>query len=235
MSDQLVSRDTWLKKRLELLDREKAFTKERDALTAARQQLPMVLIQEDYEFDTETGPKTLADLFDGKKQLIVYHFMFGPDWAEGCRSCSFWCDHFNGIDVHLAARDTALVIAANAPLQTLLDYRDRMGWTLNWVSAGRTKFGQDFGVTFPKSGDDENAVYNYTGRPYGDESPGLSVFTRLEDGRVAHSYSTYGRGLDILNTAYHLLDMTPKGRDEGSLTFTMEWLKRRDEYQTAAE
>jgi len=235
MSDQLVSRDTWLKARLELLDREKAFTKERDALSAARRKLPMVLIGKDYEFDTEAGPKSLAELFGGKSILIVYHFMFAPNWAEGCPSCSFWCDHFNGIDVHLAARNTALVIAANAPLKTLLDYRDRMGWTLNWVSAGQTTFGQDFGVTFPASGGGEDPVYNYTGQPHGEESPGLSVFTRLTDGRVAHSYSTYGRGLDILNTAYHLLDMTPKGRDEDSLAFSMAWLKRRDEYQTAAE
>ncbi|MEM7044606.1 MAG: DUF899 family protein, partial [Pseudomonadota bacterium] len=147
MTVNLVDRKTWLKERRTLLEREKAYTRERDALTEARRGLPMVAVDRPYVFETEDGEKTLAELFDGHGQLIVYHFMFGPDWEEGCPSCSFWCDHFDGIDMHLAARDTAFVLVSNAPLATLLAYRARMGWNLRWASAGGTSFGQDFGVT----------------------------------------------------------------------------------------
>lgn len=227
---RLTDRATWLAARKELLAQEKAFTRERDALTAARQALPMVAIDKTYQFQTEHGPKSLADLFAGRGQLIIYHFMFGPDWQDGCPSCSYWCDHFNGIDVHLAARDTSFVLASNAPLDRLLTYRKRMGWRLEWVSAAGSDFGVDFGVTFPDKEARDGTGYNYGRQPYADESPGLSVFRMLSAGTIAHSYSTYGRGLDILNTAYHLLDMTPKGRDEDALPHKMAWIKRRDQY-----
>lgn len=230
MTTRLVNREGWLKERKALLEREKAFTRDRDVLTAARQALPMVAIDKPYVFDTEHGPQSLADLFDGQAQLIVYHFMYGPDWQDGCPSCSFWSDHFNGIGVHLRARDTALVAISNAPLKTLLAYRVRMRWDFTWVSAGRTTFGEDFGVSFPDDAAMNGEGYNYGRKPYAGESPGLSVFYKLPDGVVAHSYSTYGRGLDILNSAYHLLDMTPKGRNEDALAHNMAWVRRHDEY-----
>ena len=230
MNTKLVDRDDWLKERKALLEHEKAFTRERDALTKARRALPMVVVDQAYVFETEGGPQSLADLFDGRRQLIVYHFMYGADWQEGCPSCSLWSDHFNGIDVHLAARDTTFVAISNAPLKTLLAYRARMSWSFKWVSAGQTTFGQDFGVSFPDEAAMNGTGYNYGKKPYASESPGLSVFCKLPDGRVAHSYSTYGRGLDILNTAYHLLDMTPKGRDEDALPYSMAWVRRHDEY-----
>lgn len=225
-----VSREAWLKERTALLAREKAFTRERDALSAARRALPVVEITKPYTFQTEDGPKTLVQLFDGKGQLLIYHFMFGPDWEQGCPSCSFWSDNFNGIQAHLAARDTALILASNAPLDTLLAYRERMGWTLPWVSAQGTGLGEDFGVTFPSEAAMNGTGYNYGHKPYSSESPGLSVFCKLDGDRVGHSYSTYGRGLDMLNGAYHLLDLTPKGRDEGDLPYAQAWIKRHDEY-----
>ena len=230
MTTRLVNRDDWLAERKALLEREKAFTRERDALTEARRALPMVAIDKAYVFESEDGPQTLSDLFDGMGQLIVYHFMYGPDWQEGCPSCSFWSDHFDGIGAHLAARDTAFVAISNASLETLLAYRARMGWGFKWVSAGETTFGRDFGVSFHDDAAMKGTGYNYGRKPYASESPGLSIFYRTTDGRVAHSYSTYGRGLDILNSTYHLLDMTPKGRDEDALPHKMAWVRRHDEY-----
>ena len=230
MNTRLVNRDDWLLERKALLEREKAFTRERDALTEARRALPMVAIDRAYVFETEDGPKSLDDLFDGKRQLIVYHFMYGADWQDACASCSFWSDHFDGIDVHLAARDTSFVAVSNAPLETLLAYRARMGWGFKWVSAGQTTFGKDFGVSFHDEASMNGAGYNYGQKPYASESPGLSVFYKMPNGVVAHSYSTYGRGLDILNSAYHLLDMTPNGRDEDALPHKMAWVRRHDEY-----
>lgn len=234
MTMKLASREDWLKERKALLEREKAFTRERDALSEARRALPVVAIDKAYVFETEDGTQSLADLFDGKRQLIVYHFMYGPDWKDACTSCSFWSDHFDGIDVHLAARDTTFVAISNAPLATLTAYRARMGWRFKWVSAGKTTFGKDFGVSFHDEADMNGTGYNYGRKPYANESPGLSVFCKLPDGVIAHSYSTYGRGLDILNTAYHLLDMTPKGRDEDALPHKMAWVRRHDEYGRAA-
>ncbi len=230
MNIRLVNRDDWLLERKALLEREKAFTRERDALTMARRALPMVAIDKAYVFETEEGPQSLADLFDGRQQLVVYHFMYGTDWQDACPSCSFWCDHFDGIGAHLRARDTAFVAISNAPLETLLSYRARMGWDFKWVSAGKTTFGNDFGVSFHDQADMEGNGYNYGQKPYAGESPGLSVFYKMPDGLVAHSYSTYARGLDILNSAYHLLDMTPKGRDEDALPYKMAWVRRHDEY-----
>jgi len=229
MSVTLVSREDWLIQRKALLEREKAFTKERDALSAARRGMPLVLINYTYEFDTTDGTKSLSDLFKGKSQLITNHFMFGPDWQEGCPSCSFFSDSYDRAVEHLAARDTAFVTVSNAPLDVLLGYRDRLGWTFDWVSAVGTTFGRDFGVTF-EADEMDGTGYNYGKRPYGSESPGLSTFVKLADGRIAHSYSCYGRGLDILNTAYNLLDLTHKGRDEDELPYPMGWVQRRDTY-----
>ncbi|MGC3940139.1 DUF899 domain-containing protein [Roseobacter sp. EG26] len=227
----LVNREMWISERMKLLEREKSFTKERDALSNARRDLPMVEITKSYHFSTNSGTRCLPELFEGKKQLVVYHFMFGPDWEEGCPSCSFFVDSFNGNEAHLAARNTAFILASNAPLETLNAYAARMGWTIPWVSCLNTGFGEDFGVTFPEGAEKNGRTYNYDKKPYGGESPGLSVFFDLGANRVAHSYSTYGRGLDILNSAYHLLDLTPNGRDEASFPYPQAWVKRHDEYK----
>ena len=223
-----TDRNEWLEARRALLAREKAHTRAQDALCEARRALPVLKVATDYAFDTERGRETLSDLFAGRGQLVVYHFMFGKDWDEGCPTCSFWADNMNGVDVHLAARDTTLVLCSNAPLATLLGYRERLGWSLDWVStAAGSRFSQDFGVTFDGS---NSEGYNYAERVPSGELPGLSAFVRLADGGVGHSYSTYGRGVESFNGGYHLLDLTHKGRDEGALAFTQAWIRRRDAY-----
>ncbi len=232
MDIRIASRDDWLTERQALLKREKEFNRERDKLSAARRELPWVLVEKDYQFEGENGSVSLADLFSGKSQLVIYHFMYGADWSEGCKSCSFWIDNFDGISAHLGERDTALVLISKAPLRTLLEFRTRMGWTLPWVSAENTDFNEDFCVTFSQeqlqAGD---VTYNFRKSKLGSgEMPGASVFAKDTDGRVYHTYSTYARGLDMLNGAYHILDLTPKGRDEDALPFTMSWLKHRDAY-----
>ncbi|WP_298984087.1 DUF899 domain-containing protein [uncultured Roseibium sp.] len=232
-SPQIVNRDQWLEARKALLAKEKAFTRERDRLSAARRDLPLVLVNEGYVFDTRDGQKSLSDLFGSQKQLVVYHFMFGENWEEGCPSCSFWADNYERLDIHLAARDTALISISSAPLEKLEAYRTRMGWTFDWVSSQGTSFNNDFGVTFPGKEDPAGRGYNYSGQPVGtEELPGVSSFIKLGDGRVAHSYSTYGRGLDILNMAYNLLDLTHLGRHEDDLPYAQAWVKRRDTYGT---
>ena len=182
-----------------------------------------------------TGAVSFADLFAGKSQLIVYHFMFGPDWEAGCKSCSFWADNYDRIVVHLKARDTNLVGVSRAPYQRLAAYKKRMGWTFDWVSSLGNSFNHDFAVSFTKdelARPDNN--YNFGTQKFSvDEAPGISVFAR-DGGAIYRTYSTYSRGLDMLNGAYHLLDLVPKGRDEEGLSYGMEWLRRRDEYGTSA-
>lgn len=228
----VVSREQWLAARLDLLAREKAHTREREALAAARRDLPWVRIDTDYRFHDGEGEHTLADLFAGRSQLVVYHFMFGPDAKVGCPICSFWVDNLDGLDVHLAARDVTLVLVSRAPWERLHAYRERMGWTLPWYSSQASTFNLDFQVSFTReqlrSGE---ATYNYApGGSRGTEAPGLSVFARDEAGDGFHTYSTYSRGLDVLNSAYHLLDRVPRGRDEDELPFSMAWVRRRDQY-----
>ena len=228
MTARIATREDWLAERKALLAEEKAFTKARDDLSARRRALPMVKIKKPYRFSGESGEQGLADLFGPHRQLLVYHFMFGPDWSEGCPSCSYWADNFEGIDVHLAARDTAFIAISNGPLDKLLAYRKRMGWSFPWVSSGDSGFNEDFGVTI--SADDDDPEYNY--RPFkGDpgEYPGISAFLR-EGSEVFHTYSTYGRGLDMLNGAYHYLDLTALGRQEDDLPWPMAWVKRHDKY-----
>jgi predicted dithiol-disulfide oxidoreductase (DUF899 family) len=228
---RVASRDEWTRARLALLEREKAFTRDRDALSAARRALPWVRLAKPYRFDTPEGPRTLAELFAGRGQLVVYHFMFGPDWEEGCPSCSFWADTFEGIDVHLAHRDTTLVAVSRAPLAKLEAYRRRMGWSFPWVSSAPSDFNRDFHVSFtPDELARREAVYNWRPDGFsGEEAPGVSVFARDGDA-VYHTYSAYSRGIDMLNGAYAFLDLTPKGRDEAGLTYSMAWLRRRDQY-----
>lgn len=228
----IVSRDDWLKAREDHLEKEKAFTKARDALSAARRELPWEKVDRDYNFNSPGGSQSLADLFAGCHQLIVYHFMYGPDWEEGCPSCSFWADNYNGTIVHLNHRDINLVAISNAPLNKLEAYKKRMGWDFTWVSSLGTDFNRDFGVTFtPEEIETGEADYNYRkGKTSLQEAPGISVFYRDENDEVFHTYSCYSRGLDMLNGAYHLMDLTPKGRNEDDLPYTMAWLKRHDQY-----
>src|ERR1700704_3860404 len=215
---QILSREDWTAARLKLLDDEKAFTRARDKLSAARRALPWEKVETNYVFDSERGSVNFADLFAGRGQLLVYHFMFGPDWDAGCKSCSFWGDNFERIVVHLNHRDVTLVLISRAPLERLNAYKKRMGWTFEWVSSLGNSFNHDFAVSFTK---DELAKgeknYNFgTQQAYGEESPGISVFSK-DDGAIYRTYSTFSRGLDMLNGAYHLLDLVPKGRDEEGL------------------
>jgi len=232
IAPQIVSQTEWLKARQELLAQEKKFTRERDELSRQRRAMPWLEVTKPYQFDTPAGRKTFSDLFTGKSQLIVYHFMFHPDWTAGCKSCSYWADNYNGAIDHLAARDTALVTISRAPLDKLEAFRQRMGWRFPWASAIGDDFNHDFGVSFTK---DEIAskekLYNYGTRAFsGEDAPGISVFIKDASGKIFHTYSTYSRGLDMLNGAYHLLDLTPKGRDEDALTYHMSWVRLHDEY-----
>ena len=225
---RIVSQAEWLQASKAQLAREKEFTRLREELAQARRAMPWVKVEKDYVFDAPEGKVTLADLFDSKSQLIVQHFMFGPDWNEGCPSCSFWTDNFNGIDVHLAHRDTAFVLVSRGPLDRLEAYRKRMGWNLRWVSSLHNDFNFDFGVSFAP--DEPAKIYNFgTIKPHGQESPGLTAFRRGDDGAIYRTYSTYARGLDVLNGTYHLLDMTSKGRDEDP-KHPMSWVCRHDRY-----
>ena len=225
---RIVSKEEWVAARLEHLANEKRFTHQRDALSAERRALPWLEISEDYVFESPDGHKSLAELFGDKSQLLVYHFMLGPDWVEGCPSCSFWADNFNGTDVHLAARDTQLVAISRAPLAEITAYQNRMGWDFVWVSSHGSRFNFDMGVSFDGQTDEPN--YNFdTQHMGGDEGPGFSAFTK-RDGKVYLTYQTFARGLDMTNGAYHMLDLTAKGRDEGDLEWSMAWLHRHDAY-----
>jgi predicted dithiol-disulfide oxidoreductase (DUF899 family) len=229
----VVSRAQWLEQRKTLLAREKAFTRERDALSAARRALPWVRIDTDYVFDGADGPVSLTDLFGPHSQLVVYHFMFGRDWEDGCVSCSFWADNFNGIEPHLNARDIAFAAISRGPLDRILPFKRRMGWDFPWVSSANNTFSKDFQVSFAEDRDtSEPVTYNYreTVMPM-NEMPGVSVFARGGDGTLYHTYSTYGRGLDILNGAYNYIDLTPKGRDEPTEGNPMAWVRHHDRYE----
>lgn len=231
MTHQIVSHEEWLKARKAFLEKEKAFTKAREDLARERRELPWERVEKSYTFDALEGRVTLADLFGKHGQLIVQHFMFGPDWNEGCPSCSFWSDNFNGIDGHLAARDTAFVLVSRGPLDRLEAYKKRLGWTFRWVSSAGSDFNFDFGVSFVKGSDAAGPNYNYGSMKVGgEEMPGISAFRRGDDGAIYHTYSTYGRGLDTINGTYQLLDLTSKGRDESGLPWPMSWVRRHDQY-----
>lgn len=229
----VVSREDWLKARLELLDHEKEFTRARDALSAERRALPWVKIDKDYVFDVPDGQESLADLFDGRSQLLIYHFMYGPDWDEGCPSCSYWADGFNGFTIHLADRDVTMIAVSRAPLEKLEAYKKRLGWRFKWVSSFESDFNQDFEVSFsPEQLESGDMRYNYAARSFpSEEAPGISVFFKNDAGEVFHTYSCYARGLDMMNAAYHHLDLVPKGRDEDGLPYSMAWVRRNDSYE----
>ena len=226
-----VDRETWLAARRAHLDDEKAFTRQRDDLSRKRREMPWLEISKGYEFEGPDGPATLADLFGDQSQLLIYHFMFGPGWGEGCPSCSYWADNYDGIGVHLAARDTALAAVSRGPLPELVAYKERMGWSFPWYSSSKSSFNFDMGVSFsPAEVADGSATYNFGTMPaFGDELPGISVFAKNGDA-VFLTYQTFARGLDMLNGAYHMLDLTPKGRNEEDLDFSMGWLRRHDSY-----
>lgn len=233
-SAKVVSHEEWVKARKTLLAREKEFTRQRDELARERRELPWEKVEKDYVFDAPGGKQSLSDLFDGRSQLIIYHFMYGPDWTEGCKSCSFLADHFDPAIVHLNHRDVSMVAVSRAPLAELESFRKRMGWKFKWISSLESDFNRDFHVSFTrKEIEGEGAYYNYKTQGFpSTEAPGASVFYKDDDGNVFHTYSVYQRGLDIFITTYHYLDIVPKGRDEDGLSFTMEWLRLHDEYET---
>jgi predicted dithiol-disulfide oxidoreductase (DUF899 family) len=235
MQHAVVSQSEWLSARKELLAKEKEFTKARDALSAARRALPWVKVDKNHVFDGPAGKQTLAELFDGRSQLIVYHFMFGPDWNAGCPHCSHWADSFNPVIVHLNQRDVSMVAVSRAPLAKLEAYKKRMGWTFKWVSSGATDFNFDFRVSFtPQEMKANKAIYNFVEQePHASEREGVSVFFKDASGAVFHTYSAYARGIDLMCTDYNYLDLTPKGRDEGGRG--PFWVKRHDEYVTPAK
>jgi predicted dithiol-disulfide oxidoreductase (DUF899 family) len=225
------SKDEWLAARKQLLAKEKELTRMRDALSAERRALPWLKVEKPYLFDTPNGRKTLADLFEGRSQLAMYHFMFAPEWEEGCKSCSFWAESFDHIPIHLAHRDVTFLAVSRGPLEKLQGYARRFGWTFPWVSSAPSDFNYDFHVSFrPEELESRKAVYNYEPIRYlRSDLPGVSVFARDERGDVFHTYSAFARGIDPLNVAYQYLDLVPKGRDEADQP--QSWLHRRDEYE----
>jgi predicted dithiol-disulfide oxidoreductase (DUF899 family) len=229
----IVTHEEWIEARKQFLAEEKAFTRARDRLSERRRALPWERVEKNYVFDGPNGKESLSHLFAGKSQLIVYHFMFDPDWDAGCKSCSFWADNFNGIDVHLAHRDVAFVAISRGPLAKLEAYRKRMGWNFKWLSSFGSDFNYDYFVSFtPEEMATGTGFHNYERRkPPASEMVGISVFTKNEQGEIFHTYSAYSRGVDMMNGAYHYLDLVPKGRDEADLPYTQSWVRRHDEYE----
>ncbi len=227
-----VSHAEWIEARKDFLAREKEFTRLRDELSRQRRDLPWERIEKPYVFEGPRGGETLADLFDGRGQLIVYHFMMGPGWAEGCPSCSYLADHFDGMTIHLAHRDVTLAVVSRAPFPQIAAYKKRMGWRFHWVSSFGTDFNYDFHVSQTEREKASGlAEYNYTTMEFpSDERPGASVFYKDANGEIFHTYSAYARGLDILVGTYNFLDLAPKGRDEAGLKHTMAWVRHHDKY-----
>jgi predicted dithiol-disulfide oxidoreductase (DUF899 family) len=231
-TQKVVSHEAWLKARLELLAAEKEFTRQRDALTRRRMAMPWERVEKNYAFDAPEGKRTLAELFEGRRQLLVQHFMLGPGWEQGCKSCSFMADHTDGMNVHLAHRDVTLVAISRAPLPEIERFRRRMGWNFKWVSSHGSDFNHDFGVSFtPEEVAKGKVHYNYGTWPFAhEELPGISVFFTSDAGEVFHTYSTYGRGVEVMMGTYNMLDLVPRGRDEGNQKYTMEWVRHHDRY-----
>jgi predicted dithiol-disulfide oxidoreductase (DUF899 family) len=228
---KVVSREEWTKARKELLAKEKKNTRERDALAAERRALPWVKVEKNYVFDSPGGKKTLAELFDGRSQLIIYHFMFGPDWKEGCPSCSFLMDHTDPTLVHLAQRDVSFAAVSHAPISKIEPFKKRMGWKFNWVSSSNNDFNRDFHVSFKPEEVKGKVEYNFEMTQFpSTEGPGISVFSKDKNGDIFHTYSAYARGTETAVTTYNYLDLVPKGRDEDHLPFTMAWVRHHDRY-----
>jgi predicted dithiol-disulfide oxidoreductase (DUF899 family) len=230
--NKIVSVEEWVEARKALLKKEKEFTILRDRLGQQRRDLPWIGVNKEYVFEGPSGKQTLSELFDGRNQLIVYHFMFDPSWEAGCPSCSFWADNFNGIIAHLNQRDVTMVAVSRAPYSKLAAYHRRMGWDFKWVSSYETDFNLDYDVSFtPEELVKKEAFYNFGIQdPFSPEREGVSVFYKDSAGKVFHTYSAYARGIDMLNVAYHYLDLVPKGRDETGHDFPQFWVRRHDEY-----
>jgi predicted dithiol-disulfide oxidoreductase (DUF899 family) len=228
----IVPREEWLIARKNLLAKEKRLTRERDALAVERRQLPWVKVDKNYVFDSPDGNKTLADLFDGKSQLIVYHFMFGPEWNEGCPSCSFNMDHTDGALVHLAQRDVAFAAVSRAPMSKIEPFKKRLGWRFRWVSSYGTDFNYDYRASFtPEELAQGKVDYNFDRVDFPSaEAPGISVFYKDSSGSIFYTYSAYARGTETTVNTYNYLDFVPKGRDEDELPFSMAWVRHRDRY-----
>jgi predicted dithiol-disulfide oxidoreductase (DUF899 family) len=227
---QVVSREAWDNARKEHLAKEKEFTKLRDQISQQRRELPWVKVDKEYVFEGPTGKQTLPQLFDDRSQLVVYHFMFEPSWDAGCKHCSFWADNFDPNIIHLQHRDVTMVAVSRAPYDKLAAYEKRMGWTFKWLSSFGSDFNRDFGVAFtPEELAAKKADYNFKLQdPFMPEREGLSVFYKDETGKIFRTYSAYARGIDIINTAYNILDLVPKGRDEAE--GNQHWVRRHDEY-----
>lgn len=235
-SHPVASREAWLAERRALLARERELTHLRDQLARDRRALPWVRVDKAYTFDTPDGPCALADLFDGRHQLMIQHFMFAPGWEAGCKSCSFMADHLDGATAHLAQRDLTVRVVARAPLAEIERFRRRMGWHVAWASSNGSDFNRDFGVSFaPEDRVDGEVSYNYGRVAFPqEEAPGISMFYKDDAGAVFHTYSTYGRGVELMMGAYAILDIAPKGRDEEGLDYGMEWVRHHDQYAAAA-
>jgi predicted dithiol-disulfide oxidoreductase (DUF899 family) len=237
MKHKVVSEKAWLAQRKKLLAKEKAFTRQRDKLSRQRRELPWVKVEKPYVFDTPNGKETLADLFDGRSQLIVYHFMFGPDpkWKEGCPSCSFLVDHIDGANLHLPHHDVTLLVVSRAPLRKIAPFKKRMGWRFKWVSSFGSDFNFDYHVSLTEKEIAKGKLYyNYEmADAECDEQPGISVFYKDGNGDVFHTYSAYARGGDILIGTYNYLDLTPLGRQEGKGE-GMDWVRHHDKYAKGA-
>ena len=229
---KVVSESEWIEARKELLKKEKEFTVLRDQLSQQRRDLPWVQVNKEYVFDGPNGKQTLSELFDGRSQLIVYHLMYDPKWDAACPSCSFWADNFNDINVHLNQRDVTMIAISKAPYSKIDAYKKRMDWDFKWVSSFDTDFNHDYYVSFTSEElEKKKGFYNFTIQdPTVSELPGVSVFYKDPSGKIFHTYSAYSRGIDILNNTYNYLDLVPKGRDEDGYDFSMEWVRRHDEY-----
>lgn len=230
---KVVSSEKWLAAREELLREEKEFTRLQDRLNARRRALPWVKVEKTYTFDSPEGRVSLGDLFDGHSQLIVQHFMLGSGWDEGCKSCSFMLDHLAIAAVHLPARDIAFAAVSHAPLAEILPFKQRMGWNVTWVSSQDSDFNYDYHVSFTPAELAKGEVeYNYGRQKFPfEEAPGISIFARDAAGTIYHTYSTYGRGLEVAMGTYPLIDLVPKGRDEEGLEYGMQWLRHHDRYE----
>lgn len=233
----VVSPDQWIAARKQLLEREKELTRLRDAVAAERRALPWVRIDKAYVFDTLAGPRSLLDLFEGRSQLMVQHFMLGPGWEQGCPSCSFMADHTDGMTIHLAHRDVSFTAVSRGSLTEIERFRQRMGWKFQWVSSANNDFNFDFHVSFaPEHRIDGEVYYNFgmTAFP-SEEAPGISLFSRNEANEIFHTYSTFGRGVEVMMGTYHMLDLAPKGRDERDVPYKMEWVRHHDRYEPAPQ
>ena len=233
LNHPVVSRDCWIAERKRLLARERELTHLRDEVARERRALPWIRIEKSYVFDTLEGRRALAELFDGRRQLLVQHFMLGPGWEQGCPSCSYMADHTDAMNVHLAHRDVTFLAVSRAPLDEIERFRRRMGWQFRWGSSHGSDFNFDFGVSFTPEEMARNEVcYNYGMQSFEcEEMPGISVFYKNDAAEVFHTYSTYRRGVEVMMGTYNMLDLTPQGRGERDVAHKMEWVRHHDRYE----